>query len=97
MLFDKVIKSPNFIKRGSPNYYILLHTIIECNFTLTDARDVLNVKYPRVAAQIDDDEFDRLVGLYDLLCALREWKFKQSSEFRNYKFQEALLIYKKRC
>lgn len=97
MMIDKVIKSPNFIKPFSPNYYILLHNIIDCNFTHDDARKVLDVKYPRLAAQIDDAEFYRLSRLYGLLCDLSAWKFKHSLEFRRYKFQETLLIYKQRC
>ena len=77
MMIDKVIKSANFIKLYSPNYYILTNNIIDCNFRAEDARHVLNVKYPRLAAQIDDKEWERLCLLYNLLHDVSDIRFKQ--------------------
>ena len=94
MMIDKVIKSPNFIKRGSPNYYILLHNIIDCNITLADARNVLNVKYPRLSAQIDDAEFYRLSRLYRLLCDLRVYKLKQRLKIPSSRARRACAVLK---
>lgn len=76
-MIDKVIKSPNFIKLYSPNYYILTNNIIDCNVTSEDARHVLNVKYPRLGAQVDDKEWKRLLRLYKLLHDVSDIRFKQ--------------------
>ena len=80
MMIDKVIKSPNFIKLYSPNYYILTNNIIDCNFREEDARHVLNVKYPRLGAQVDDKEWERLCLLYNLLYDLRSLNIKLRSK-----------------
>ena len=77
MIIDKVIKSPNFIKLYSPNYYILTNNIIDCSFNEEDARRVLNVMYPRLGAQVDDKEWKRLLRLYNLLHAVSDIRFKQ--------------------
>ena len=76
MIIDKVIKSANFIKLYSPNYYILTNNIIDCNITSEDGRHVLNVKYPRLGAQVDDKEWERLCRLYNLLYDLRSLNVK---------------------
>ena len=76
MMIDKTIKSANFIKLYSPNYYILTNNIIDCNLFAEDARNVLNVKYPRLAKQVDDKEWDRVLALYDLLHSVIMIKFK---------------------
>ena len=77
MIIDKVIKSPNFIKLYSPNYYILTNNIIDCNVTSEEGRHVLNVKYPRLGAQVDDKEWERLLRLYNLLHDVSDIRFKQ--------------------
>ena len=77
MMIDKVIKSANFIKLYSPNYYILTNNIIDCNVTSEDGRHVLNVKYPRLGAQVDSKEWERLCLLYGLLHDVRDIRFKQ--------------------
>ena len=76
MWINKTIKSANFIKLHSPNYYILTNNIIDCNFTKAEARNMLNVEYPRLAKQIDDKEWDRVVAVYKLLHSVRMIKFK---------------------
>ena len=77
MMIDKVIKSANFIKLYSPNYYILTNNIIDCNVTSEEGRHVLNVKYPRLGAQVDDKEWERLLRLYNLLHDVSDIRFKQ--------------------
>lgn len=77
MMIDKIIKSPNFIKLYSPNYYILTNNIIDCNVTREDARHILNVMYPRLGAQVDDKEWERLLRLYGLLHDVIDIRFKQ--------------------
>lgn len=77
MMIDKVIKSPNFIKLYSPNYYILTNNIIDCNVTSEDGRRVLNVMYPRLGAQVDDKEWEGLCRLYNLLHDVIDIRFKQ--------------------
>jgi len=76
-MIDKTIKSANFIKLYSPNYYILTNNIIDCNFTQENARNVLNVKYPRLGAQVDDKEWVRLLALYELLDSVIMIRFKK--------------------
>lgn len=68
-MIDKKFNA-RFVTFKSPNYYILMNNIIDCNITAEDARNVLKVKYPALDKLVDDAEWDRMLRMYELRCCV---------------------------
>lgn len=76
--------NPRFVTFKSPNYYILMNNIIDCNFTADDARNVLKVKYPALDKLVDDAEWERMLRMYELRCRVYR---KLQAKFNNFQYE----------
>jgi len=61
------------MKLHTPEYYILMHNIIDCSINLVQARYILDNKYRVLSKEADDIELQRMYRLYKLFHVCKHY------------------------